>query len=45
MAIFNLHAPPLGTQLDDAPKLDENLVVQAVLGQVQYAAVGEQRGP
>ena len=40
MAIYNLHVPPLGTQLDDAPKLDENLVVQAVLGQVQYAAVG-----
>jgi uncharacterized protein len=40
MAIYNLHVPPLGTQLDDAPKLDENLVVQSVLGQVQYAPVG-----
>jgi hypothetical protein len=39
-AIFNLHPPPLGTQLDDAPKLDENLQVQAVLGQVQYVPVG-----
>jgi uncharacterized protein len=39
-AIFNLHVPPYGTQLDDAPKLDENLVVQATLGQVQFAAVG-----
>jgi Icc-related predicted phosphoesterase len=39
-AIFNLHVPPFGTQLDDAPKLDENLVVQATLGQVQFAAVG-----
>ncbi len=39
-AIINLHVPPYGTQLDDAPKLDENMVVQATLGQVQYAAVG-----
>src|ERR1700716_2189015 len=39
-AIFNLHVPPYGTQLDDAPKLDANLQVQAVLGQVQYEAVG-----
>jgi uncharacterized protein len=39
-AVFNLHVPPYGTQLDDAPKLDANLQVQAVLGQVQYAAVG-----
>jgi uncharacterized protein len=39
-AVFNLHVPPYGTQLDDAPKLDGNLQVQAVLGQVQYAAVG-----
>ncbi len=39
-AIYNLHVPPLGTQLDNAPKLDENLVVQGVLGQVQFAAVG-----
>jgi len=39
-AVFNLHPPPLGTQLDDAPRLDENLQVQAVLGQVQYGPVG-----
>jgi len=39
-AIYNLHVPPFGTQLDDAPKLDENLQVQAVLGQVQYVPVG-----
>src|SRR5262249_15762017 len=39
-AIFNLHPPPLGTQLDDAPRLDGNLQVQAVLGQVQYGPVG-----
>ena len=39
-AVFNLHPPPYDTQLDDAPALDDNLRVQAVLGQVQYAAVG-----
>jgi Icc-related predicted phosphoesterase len=39
-AIFNLHVPPLATQLDDAPKLDGSLQVQAVLGQVQYVPVG-----
>jgi uncharacterized protein len=39
-AVFNLHVPPYGTQLDDAPLLDANLQVQAVMGQVQYAAVG-----
>jgi Icc-related predicted phosphoesterase len=39
-AVFNLHPPPLGTQLDDAPRLDDNLQVQAALGQVQYAPVG-----
>lgn len=39
-AVFNLHPPPYGTQLDEAPALDENLRVRAVLGQVQYAPVG-----
>jgi Icc-related predicted phosphoesterase len=39
-AVYNLHPPPYGTQLDDAPALDENLRVKAALGQVQYAAVG-----
>ncbi len=39
-AVFNLHPPPYGTQLDEAPALDADLRVQAVLGQVQYAAVG-----
>ncbi len=35
-------APGSGSaaQLDDAPKLDETLQVQAVLGQVQYVPVG-----
>jgi Icc-related predicted phosphoesterase len=39
-AVFNLHPPPYDTLLDDAPALDENLRVQATLGQVQYQAVG-----
>jgi uncharacterized protein len=39
-AVFNLHPPPYDTQLDEAPALDENLRVQASLGQVQYKAVG-----
>jgi Icc-related predicted phosphoesterase len=39
-AVLNVHVPPYGTQLDEAPKLDENLRVQALLGQVQFAAVG-----
>lgn len=39
-AVFNLHPPPYGTQLDDAPLLDDELRVQASLGQVQYTPVG-----
>ena len=39
-SVFNVHVPPFGTQLDEAPKLDANLRVQAVLGQVQFAPVG-----
>jgi uncharacterized protein len=39
-AVLNVHVPPFGTQLDDAPSLDENRRVQAVLGQVQFSAVG-----
>ena len=39
-AVFNLHPPPVGTQLDNAPKLDENLQVQTVLGRAQYVPVG-----
>ncbi len=39
-AIVNVHVPPFGTQLDDAPVLDENLQVQQVLGQVKIAPVG-----
>jgi uncharacterized protein len=39
-AVFNLHPPPYDTQLDEAPALDDDLRVQAVLGQVRYQAVG-----
>ena len=39
-AVFNLHAPPFGTQLDEAPMLDANLQVQATLGQARMVAVG-----
>ena len=39
-AVFNLHPPPYGTQLDEAPALDDNLRVRAVLGQVQMVPVG-----
>ena len=39
-AVFNLHVPPFGTQLDEAPVLDANLRVQATLGQVQMVPVG-----
>jgi uncharacterized protein len=39
-SIFNVHVPPLGTGLDEAPVLDDNLRVVQVLGQVKFAAVG-----
>jgi Icc-related predicted phosphoesterase len=39
-AIVNVHVPPFGTQLDDAPMLDENLRVIQVMGQVKFAPVG-----
>lgn len=38
--VVNVHVPPHGTGLDDAPLLDENLQVQTSLGQVKFAAVG-----
>src|ERR1700744_1343756 len=38
--LSNLHPPPYATQLDDAPALDDELRVQATLGQIQYRAVG-----
>ena len=39
-AIVNVHVPPLGSGLDEAPVLDEDLRVVQVLGQVKFAAVG-----
>ena len=39
-AVFNLHAPPYSTQLDDAPAIDDDFKVQVALGQVQYKPVG-----
>jgi Icc-related predicted phosphoesterase len=39
-SIFNIHVPPVGTGLDDAPVLDENLRVVQVLGQVKFAPAG-----
>ena len=39
-AIVNVHVPPLGSGLDEAPVLDEDMRVVQVLGQVKYAPVG-----
>ena len=39
-AIVNVHVPPFGSGLDDAPVLDANLVVQTAAGQVKFAPVG-----
>ena len=39
-AIVNVHVPPYGTQLDDAPVLDANLTVQQSLGQVKFGPAG-----
>jgi Icc-related predicted phosphoesterase len=39
-AVVNVHVPPYGTQLDDAPVLDADLRVVQVLGQVKFAPVG-----
>lgn len=39
-AILNVHVPPFGTQLDDAPMLDADLRVIQSMGQVKFAAVG-----
>lgn len=40
LAVFNLHVPPYGSGLDEAPVLDVNLVVQTALGQPRFAPVG-----
>jgi Icc-related predicted phosphoesterase len=39
-AIVNVHVPPYGTQLDDAPVLDADLRVVQQAGQVKFAPVG-----
>lgn len=39
-AIVNVHVPPYGSGLDEAPMLDANLTVQTSAGQVKFAAVG-----
>ena len=39
-AVLNVHVPPFGTQLDDAPVLDADLRVVQVMGQVKFAPVG-----
>jgi uncharacterized protein len=39
-AIVNVHVPPYGSGLDEAPMLDENLTVQTSAGQVKFAPVG-----
>lgn len=39
-AIFNLHVPPYGTGIDDAPVLDADLTVQASGGQAKMAPAG-----
>jgi Icc-related predicted phosphoesterase len=39
-AIVNVHVPPFGTQLDEAPLLDADLRVVQVLGQVKFGPVG-----
>jgi hypothetical protein len=36
----NVHVPPYGTQLDEAPVLDEDLRIVQQLGQVKLAPVG-----
>jgi Icc-related predicted phosphoesterase len=39
-AIVNVHVPPYGTQLDEAPVLDADLRVVQQAGQVKFAPVG-----
>lgn len=39
-AVFNVHVPPYGTGLDEAPVLDQELVVQTAVGQVKFGPVG-----
>lgn len=39
-AVLVTHVPPYASGLDDAPMLDENLTVQATMGQVKFVSVG-----
>ena len=39
-AILNVHVPPFGSGLDEAPVLDESLTIQTAVGQVKFAPVG-----
>lgn len=39
-AIFNLHVPPNGTPIDQAPKVDENLKYVSKVGQVEMTSAG-----
>jgi uncharacterized protein len=39
-AIMNVHVPPYGIGLDEAPMLDANLTIQTSVGQVKFAPVG-----
>jgi uncharacterized protein len=39
-AIVNVHVPPYGSGLDEAPVLDAQLTVQTAVGQVKFAPVG-----
>ncbi len=39
-AIFNIHVPPIDTQIDQAPKLDENLAPVLSGGQIQMTSAG-----
>jgi len=39
-AVLNVHVPPYGTGLDEAPELDATLTVQTSVGQVKLVPVG-----
>ncbi len=39
-SVINVHVPPYGSGLDEAPVLDANLTIQTSAGQVKFAPVG-----
>jgi uncharacterized protein len=39
-AVFNIHVPPIGTLIDQAPQVDESLKVVVKSGQVQMISAG-----